>query len=392
MPRGYFVIADITGYTRYMTGTELDHAQGILSSLFEALLRQIKRPLHVSNFQGDAILCVAPLEPPWPGPLLIDVVEGLYIGFRAQVAHILLNTNCVCSACKRLPDLDLKVFVHVGDYATQVLAGREEISGPDVIAIHRMTKNSVVEKTAIKAYALYTAAAADAIGEPGYFAPHARHSESYEHLGDIAMVVVDLHKVWAHAEQTATAALAPDCALCGAPWQISLPVPPPLAWELLSAAQYPKWMLSINSVGRTATSRRMVAGETFHCHHGDNVTATTMIEARPFERIVRDSAMPLGGTMREQWTLVARDDGGTDVTAIFAMPTAPKLWQQCVLWLIGKLMVGPHINKIWVQAKPKLLALATDMQAQHALAPAASGNSKELAAVALSVRDTPAQV
>ena len=46
---GYFFIADITGYTRFLAGTELDHAKEILDALFDSILENIEPPLVVSN-------------------------------------------------------------------------------------------------------------------------------------------------------------------------------------------------------------------------------------------------------------------------------------------------------------------------------------------------------
>ena len=43
--KGYFIITDISGYTEYLTESELDHAHEILQSLFDAQLKQIKFPL-----------------------------------------------------------------------------------------------------------------------------------------------------------------------------------------------------------------------------------------------------------------------------------------------------------------------------------------------------------
>ena len=34
--KGYFIITDISGYTEYLTRSELDHAHAILQSLFDA--------------------------------------------------------------------------------------------------------------------------------------------------------------------------------------------------------------------------------------------------------------------------------------------------------------------------------------------------------------------
>ena len=34
---GYLVLADISGYTSYLAGVELDHAQGVLTDLLETI-------------------------------------------------------------------------------------------------------------------------------------------------------------------------------------------------------------------------------------------------------------------------------------------------------------------------------------------------------------------
>jgi len=45
----------------------------------------------------------------------------------------------------------------------QSMAGKEELSGPDVILAHRMMKNQVREETGISSYVLLTEAAAEAM-------------------------------------------------------------------------------------------------------------------------------------------------------------------------------------------------------------------------------------
>jgi hypothetical protein len=154
--KGYFVIADITGYTLFLTGSELDHAQDILKSLFDTLLDNIRPPLLISNFQGDAILTYAPAEGFLLGQTLIDAVENLYCAFAHRLELMQHNTTCTCRACANMGGLDLKIFVHYGEYALQDLRGKTELSGPDVIIAHRMMKNEVKEKTGYQAYALFT--------------------------------------------------------------------------------------------------------------------------------------------------------------------------------------------------------------------------------------------
>ncbi len=46
---GYFLIADITGYTGYLSVSELDHAQQTLTALLTLLIKQTRPPLIISR-------------------------------------------------------------------------------------------------------------------------------------------------------------------------------------------------------------------------------------------------------------------------------------------------------------------------------------------------------
>ena len=52
---GYFLIADITGYTHYLSESELDHAQKILTALLNTLIQHTKPPLVISRLAGRRI-------------------------------------------------------------------------------------------------------------------------------------------------------------------------------------------------------------------------------------------------------------------------------------------------------------------------------------------------
>ena len=52
---GYFLIADITGYTSFLSKSELDHAQQTLTALLNLLIQHTKPPLIISRLAGDAV-------------------------------------------------------------------------------------------------------------------------------------------------------------------------------------------------------------------------------------------------------------------------------------------------------------------------------------------------
>src|SRR5206468_8846424 len=186
-----------TVYTRYLTLSELEHAQGILDALFKSIFAEIKAPIILSNLQGDAALTYLPDANLPQRQFPLDAIERIYCSFANTLGAMRLNTSCTCNACRNMNQLDLKFFLHHGTYATQEMAGRTELKGAEVIRLHRLMKNSVTAATGIKAYALVTEQAAGAIGLPDFFAGSIRHVENRGEFGETACYVYDLAPTFA---------------------------------------------------------------------------------------------------------------------------------------------------------------------------------------------------
>jgi hypothetical protein len=152
---GYFLIADITGYTVYLSQSELDHAQGTLTALLNLLIEHTKPPLVISRLAGDAVISYGLRDHFFQGQTFVEMIEDTYVAFRRAIDLMVLNTTCGCNACRNIRSLDLKFFVHYGSFGLQKLGAHEEMVGADVNAIHRLLKNTVTEKTGARAYALY---------------------------------------------------------------------------------------------------------------------------------------------------------------------------------------------------------------------------------------------
>ena len=78
------LIADISGYTGYLAGVELDHAQDILADLMDTIVDALRPPFHLSKLEGDAAfvyLASSDLD----GSLLQDIVEATYFTFRRRL-------------------------------------------------------------------------------------------------------------------------------------------------------------------------------------------------------------------------------------------------------------------------------------------------------------------
>ncbi len=57
---GFFVIADISGYTSFVAKTELDHSHEIFTELLELLVERFQPMMTISKLEGDAVFaCTA---------------------------------------------------------------------------------------------------------------------------------------------------------------------------------------------------------------------------------------------------------------------------------------------------------------------------------------------
>ena len=59
---GHLILADISGYTSYLAGVELTHAQDILAELLELIVQRFDPPLSIAKLEGDAVFAYAPQE------------------------------------------------------------------------------------------------------------------------------------------------------------------------------------------------------------------------------------------------------------------------------------------------------------------------------------------
>ena len=154
------LIADISGYTGYLAGVEIDHAQDILADLTTTIVSALRPGFRLAKLEGDAAFTYAVTDR-IDGSLLLDTIERCYFGFRRRRRDVRQATSCECNACVRIPDLNLKFVVHHGTILRHRVAGREELVGSDVIVVHRLLKNDVIETTGIEAYALFSQACVD---------------------------------------------------------------------------------------------------------------------------------------------------------------------------------------------------------------------------------------
>ncbi|MDR7419778.1 MAG: DUF2652 domain-containing protein [Armatimonadota bacterium] len=308
--RGYLGIADITGYTAYLAGTELDHAQDVLADLMGTVVAALRPMLRLAKLEGDAAFVCAPTGG-INGSMLLDTVEQCYFAFRRRVRDIRRATTCECNACVQVPTLDLKLLAHEGEFVRQRVAGREEFVGPDVILVHRLLKNHVEDALGLRGYALFTEPCLRAAQLEAARLGLRAHAEKYEHIGEVRGYVHDLHARWAEEQDRRRVYVGPVGAVSELTFDLNFPLA--VVWDYLTdpnkRARYGR-AAGIDGIREVSPKGRRGTGTTNHCAHGQETVIEEILDWRPFDYFtVRFS---LGFSIEETVELV-QHEGGTRV-------------------------------------------------------------------------------
>ncbi|HWP61964.1 MAG TPA: DUF2652 domain-containing protein [Candidatus Binatia bacterium] len=288
------VIADISGYTSYLAGVELDHAQDILADLMTTVVGALRPSFRLAKLEGDAAFTWAPVAA-IDASLLLDTIEGTYFAFRRRLRDVQQASTCECNACIRMPSLDLKLIAHHGVLARQRVLGRDELAGPDVILAHRLLKNDVEARLGLRAYALYTEACirAMALADPTA-AGLLPHEETIEHIGPVRAWVRDLAAAWREEQERTRVLVGPDDAYGSI--EVVLPGPPSLVWEFFTApSRRVQWQEGVTAVQEEAPTGRRGRGTKTHCVHGRDAILEEILDWRPYEYWTVRALMPMPG-------------------------------------------------------------------------------------------------
>lgn len=309
--RGFLLIADITGYTVYLSESELDHAQGTLTDLLELLIDQTRPPLQISGLAGDAVLSYS-LDDGFVSPqTFIESLEDTYVAFRRAIELMVLNNTCQCNACANVSSLDLKFFVHHGSFVLQKVGEYRELVGSDVNLVHRLLKNTVKSQLGLRAYILCTDAAEQALGLDPSETGMVRHVEEINEFGDVVTWVRDMHPVFAQRRDEALVTYGEDEVVTRLETIVQLP--PEIVWDYLNQSHFRDILMGSDRhelVERTGG--RVAEGTVYQCYHGKQAIPQVVVEWRPVERVVVNMTAPVPGgpvDVLVDFTLTDREDG-----------------------------------------------------------------------------------
>lgn len=320
---GYLLIADITGYTTYLTRSELEHAEQTLTALMELLVDQTPPPMSVAQLEGDAVLSYAIDDVMPSGQTFIETIDTIYVEFRRALELMVINTSCDCNACANIGGLDLKFFVHHGAFVEQPVFDHRQLLGSDVNLIHRLLKNSVTESTGISAYLLITEDARQSLGIVSRPAGLKPHTERVPDFGDLNVWVRDVHHLYDKARNAARSFYSPNEVLMTLETEID--APRHVVWDHLRDSQARNAILGSDRYEIDGMDDGWIGeGASYKCYHGNSILPQLVVEWSPPSRLVLQELIPiLGGRALTtlDFTLEAK---GPDTTKLELTATKPR--------------------------------------------------------------------
>ena len=315
----YFVIADISGYTSFLAGVELDHAQDIIADLMDTVVKGVRPPFRLAKFEGDAAFVYATTAKV-DGSMLQDTIESAYFTFRRRLRDIKQASVCECKACAAMSDLDFKFVAHHGEMVKQKMGGREELAGRDVILVHRLLKNTVSEKIGSRAYALYSDACIQTAGIDPAAQGLVEHHETIDIIGDVRLWLRDLEEAWKKENEKTRVEVTREDAY--GIFDFDIAAPRQVVWEYLTVpGQFQKWWPT-DAVNENSVNGRRGVGTKNHCMHGKDAIIEEMLDWRPFDYITVSALLPIPGAPKLVMTRAVQEqaNGTTRLEMRLAKP------------------------------------------------------------------------
>ena len=307
---GFLVIADLTGYTAYLSRAELEHAPTIAGDLLETVVGRLEPPFRLAKLEGDAAFLYVEDERA-DGALLVDALTAAYHAFRRRLRSIEVATSCSCQACGLAPRLDLKLFVHHGSWVRGRIAGRDELAGPSVILVHRLLKGTTADAAhddagAARGFALLTADAVAQLGRVRLGDGVTEAHEVIEHFGEVELLQVDLEGRW-QAERDER-----RIDLVGVPspidLEVSLPAPTAEVWAALtSPSRRAAWEGAIVVLDDPDGPRGV--GSRASCVTGRLAMLEEVVDWQPFDHLAYRLAVPGIGPVEATYDLTETTEG-----------------------------------------------------------------------------------
>lgn len=323
---GYLTLADISGYNAFVSGTEFDHAQEIIRDLLEFLVIKLSPLLNLVQIEGDAVFAYTPEKSLLRGETLFELIENTYTGFKNHLTSVRRHQTCNCSACTSVNNLDLKFFVHFGEYIEQSIDDHHGLLGYAPMFVRkREWKEPVASSTDWHGYALFTEEALSKLELQTFSLQSVEFADS-----PVKTFGLNLQARFEVLLESRQVIVSPEIADAGL--RFELDAPPPVIWEWLNDPQkrnlwwesFTSWTERLRPGGRTGP------GAVNHCDHGVGDMIETVMDWRPFDYYTVEMNITPGHFVLLQTTsLKALPDNRTEITIHY------QLQNEGLRWLAG---------------------------------------------------------
>lgn len=156
---GFLSIADISGFTKFIKIHEIKkkpivgsivanywecHAEVLIKDLIEVIIAALEPCMKLNKIEGDAAFFF--LEDNGTGSqaeLILRHMELARDEFNERLKQLMFVESCPCDPCQQSKNLKLKIVAHHGTFHKTTIRSFAELSGKDIILVHRLLKNSI---------------------------------------------------------------------------------------------------------------------------------------------------------------------------------------------------------------------------------------------------------
>jgi hypothetical protein len=139
-----YFMPDISGFTNFVTSTDIEHSRHIISELLEILIDSNIIGLKLVEIEGDALFMYTTENPSLDK--IVEQSKKMLNNFHSHLTLYQTRRICNCGACSSVTNLKIKFVVHYGELSFIRVKDIVKPYGSDVIMTHRFLKNNIPSK------------------------------------------------------------------------------------------------------------------------------------------------------------------------------------------------------------------------------------------------------
>src|SRR2546427_3071877 len=113
---GFLVLADISGFTGFVVGAELEHGARVTGVLLGAVMRRLAPPLEIQELEGDAVFAIGADGALPDGSVLSALLADAFAVFKEEQRRMAGDRSRAGRARRGSPEPGLKGVVPPGQF------------------------------------------------------------------------------------------------------------------------------------------------------------------------------------------------------------------------------------------------------------------------------------